>query len=163
MKKEQALAIQGAVTAVAAYLSDKLGILFPLFCLLAAAMVIDYLTGMLASKREAIDHPGDTAYGWSSKKGAKGIIKKFGYICVIAMTMILDYVVMIMATQMGFDMPTNAIFALLVTVWYLLNESLSIVENAGRMGANVPDWLKNYIAVLKDKIDHNEIAQEPKE
>ncbi|WP_347223610.1 phage holin family protein, partial [Bacteroides congonensis] len=40
-----------------------------------------------------------------------------------------------------------------VTVWYLLNELLSIVENAGRMGAPVPDWLAKYIAMLKNKID----------
>ena len=40
-----------------------------------------------------------------------------------------------------------------MAVWYILNELLSIIENAGRMGANVPDWLCKYIAVLKDKID----------
>ena len=35
----------------------------------------------------------------------------------------------------------------------LLNELLSIIENAGRMGGPVPEWLRKYIAVLKDKID----------
>ena len=40
-----------------------------------------------------------------------------------------------------------------MTVWYLLNEALSITENAGRMGAPVPEWLSKYIAVLKNKID----------
>jgi len=43
--------------------------------------------------------------------------------------------------------------SLLVAVWYLLNEALSITENAGRMGAPVPDWLMKYIAALKNKID----------
>ena len=46
-----------------------------------------------------------------------------------------------------------------MAVWYLLNELLSIVENAGRMGAAVPDWLLKYIAVLKDKIDSNDYGQ----
>ena len=30
---------------------------------------------------------------------------------------------------------------------------LSVIENAGRMGAPVPAWLAKYIAVLKHKVD----------
>ena len=153
MKREVVISIQGVLAAAGAFLSNKLGILFPLLSLLFTAMVVDYITGMLASKREAIDHPGDPTYGWSSKKGAKGIIKKVGYVCVIAAAMILDSVVVKTAGQLGFQVPASAIFGLLVTVWYLLNEILSIVENAGRMGADVPSWLCNYIAILKNKID----------
>ena len=47
----------------------------------------------------------------------------------------------------------KALFGLLVAVWYVLNELLSIIENAGRMGAPVPEWFKKYVAVLKNKID----------
>ena len=49
--------------------------------------------------------------------------------------------------------PKMAVFGLLVVVWFLLNEMLSIIENAGRMGADIPDWLSKYIAILKKKID----------
>lgn len=153
MKREYVLTIQTALAAAGAYLSDRLGILYPVLCLLMGAMALDYITGMLASKREAIDHPGDPSYGWSSKKGAKGIIKKTGYLCVIAAAMVVDYVILHVAEKLGVQMPTSAFFGLLVAVWYLLNELLSVIENAGRMGANVPEWLKNYIAVLRDKID----------
>jgi len=114
---------------------------------------------MLASKTEAIDHPDDKGYGWSSKKGAKGIIKKVGYLCVIAVAMVVDYVIARVSGQLGMQAPAKAFFGLLVAVWYLLNELLSIVENAGRMGAAVPDWLLKYIAVLKDKIDSNDYGQ----
>ena len=134
MKKEYVIAIQGALAAAGAFLSDRLGVLFPVLCLLACAMVADYVSGMLASKRESLDHPGDPAYGWSSARGAKGIIKKVSYLCVIAVAMMVDYVIA-------------------VAVWYLLNELLSIIENAGRMGGPVPEWLRKYIAVLKEKID----------
>ena len=152
MKREYVL-IQGVLAAAGAFLSDKLGILFPVLCTLSLMMVIDYITGMLASKTESIDHPGDTAYGWSSRKGAKGIIKKVGYLCVIAVAMVVDYVIATVSGTLGFTMPASAFFGLLVAVWYLLNELLSIIENAGRMGAAVPEWLLKYIAVLKDKID----------
>lgn len=145
--------LQLFITAVIAWLSDRLGILLPLLAVLCVFMVIDYLTGMGASKKEAIDHPGDTAYGWSSRKGARGILKKVGYVCVIVVAIALDYVIVILAGQIGIDAHGNTFFGLLATVWYILNEMLSITENAGRMGADIPAWLLQYIAVLKDKID----------
>lgn len=153
MKKEYVFALQGALAAAGAYLSDRLGILFPVLCILVAMMVIDYITGMLASKAEALDHPGDPDYGWSSRKGAKGIIKKVGYGCVIATAMVVDFIIVRVSGELGFNMPSTAFFGLLVAVWYLLNELLSITENAGRMGADLPEWLCRYIAVLKNKID----------
>lgn len=156
MKREYVVAAQGALTLAAAFLSDKLGILFQVLCVFAGMMIVDYITGMLASKAEAIDYPGDSNYGWSSKKGAKGIIKKVGYLCVIAVALVLDYVIVSVSGKLGFQMPANAIFGLLVTVWYLLNELLSIIENAGRMGAHVPEWLRKYIAVLRDQIDNDQ-------
>lgn len=153
MKKEYVITIQGALAAVGAFLSARLGALFPVLCLLLGAMVIDYITGMLASKRESLDHPDDSSYGWSSKKGSKGIIKKVSYLCVIAVAMMVDYVIAVAAGYLDIVMPVTAFFGLLVAVWYLLNELLSIIENAGRMGGPVPEWLRKYIAVLKDKID----------
>lgn len=156
MKREYVMMAQGALAAAGAFLSAKLGILYPVLCILMGMMALDYITGMLASKTEAIDHPGDNGYGWSSRKGAKGIIKKVGYLCVIAVAMVVDYVIVSVAANLGIQITAKAFFGLLVAVWYLLNELLSIIENAGRMGADVPEWLRNYIAVLKDKIDNTD-------
>ena len=146
-------AVKAAIVMVCGILSAKLGALFPVLMLLITVMVVDYLTGMLASKKEAIEHPTDPSYGWNSKKGALGIFKKVGYMAAITVAMVADYLTNAIGGQLGFDMPIKGIFALLVAVWYLLNELLSISENAGRMGAPVPDWLSRYIAVLKDKIE----------
>ena len=117
-------------------------------------MVIDYLSGMAASAVEALDHPDDKSYRWSSRKGAKGIAKKVAYLFVIAVAMVIDYIIIQTSDVLRFTLP-NTILSLLVTVWYLLNEALSITENAGRMGAPVPGWLMKYIAALKSKIDNN--------
>ena len=145
--------VQAVASAVVAWLLARMGLLFYAVCILAGAMVLDYLTGMLAAKREAIEHPDDPSYGWSSKKGAEGIIKKVGYLCIIAVAMIVDYVILNVAAQIGVTIQVKAFFGLLVAVWYILNELLSIIEDAGRMGAPVPEWLSKYIAVLKNKID----------
>lgn len=145
--------IIGIVSGAAAWMFAKIGVLMYVLLVLAGAMAIDYITGMLASKSEAIDHPDNPEYGWNSRKGAKGIIKKVGYLCVIAVSMMVDYIILHVAAELGMVIALKASFGLLVTVWYLLNETLSIIENAGRMGAPVPDWLKQYIAVLKNKIE----------
>ena len=147
------ITIQAVAAAIIAWLSARLGILMPVLCILLTAMVLDYITGMLASKREAMEHPDDPAYGWSSRRGAEGIIKKVGYLCIIAAAMIVDYIILSVAAQAGIEIALKAFFGLLVAVWYILNELLSIIENAGRMGAPVPDWLAKYVAVLKNKID----------
>ena len=113
----------------------------------------DRLPFRYGSKRsEALDHPDDKSYGWSSRKGAKGIAKKVAYLFVIAVGMVIDYVIIQTSGVLGFNLP-NTMLSLLVTVWYMLNEALSITENAGRMGAPVPEWLMKYIAALKNKID----------
>jgi len=151
--KATTVGVAGIVSAVAAWLSARLGILLYVILILAVAMFIDYITGMLASKTEAIDHPEDPSCGWNSKKGAKGIIKKVGYLCVIAAAMMVDYIILNVAAEVGIEIGLKAFFGIMVTVWYLLNEILSIVENAGRMGAPVPEWLKKYIAVLKTKVE----------
>lgn len=147
------MSIQLFATGIFAYLGEKLGITSYLLSVLLALMAIDYFTGMAASAVEALDHPGDSGYGWSSKKGAKGIAKKIAYLCVIAVAVSVDCLIVKTSSELGIDPPSNAMFSLLATAWYILNETLSITENAGRMGAPVPEWLVKYIAVLKDKID----------
>ena len=143
--------IQFAFTAIGTWISAKFGILFPVLKVLLVLMIIDYITGMLASKSEAIEHPHDNRYGWNSKKGAKGIMKKVGYLCVIGVAVVLDYMIVKVSGELHIEMQT-AYLGVLVSIWYVLNEALSIVENAGRMGVAVPDWLKKYIAVLQDKM-----------
>ena len=83
---------------------------------------------------------------------AKGIAKKIAYLFVITVAIVIDYILAKTSGNLGYHLP-SAMLSLLTTVWYLLNEALSITENAGRMGAPVPEWLMKYIAVLKDKID----------
>ena len=71
----------------------------------------------------------------------------------MATDLIVDYIILHVAAQIGLQITLKAFFGLLVAVWYILNELLSIIENAGRMGAPVPSWLTKYVAVLKNKID----------
>lgn len=155
------VAIQAFLAAIGAWISARLGLLGPVLLILFIMMALDWITGMLASRQEAITHPDDPAYGWSSKRGAAGIIKKVGYVCVIAVGMVVDYTILHIAAGMGIQVTAKALFALLVAVWYILNEALSIIENAGRMGTDIPEWLRKYIAVLKAAVDKKNDTDKP--
>lgn len=69
------MSIQVCVTGLVAYLSQKLGVTFYLLGILLCLMVIDYLSGMAASAVEALDHPDDKSYGWSSKRVLRALLK----------------------------------------------------------------------------------------
>lgn len=153
MKRSTCMTIQALATGFLAVASEKLGVTAYILVILMFLMAADYVSGMIASAVEALDHPNDTGYGWSSKKGAKGIAKKVGYFMVIVVAMTVDCVVIKTTLTIGFTLPTSIRLSLLVTIWYALNEMLSILENAGRMGAKLPPWLIKYIDILKNKID----------
>ena len=123
-----------------------------LLCLLFL-MFIDYITGMLASRKEGIDHPDDVSYGWRSQKGFWGIIKKTGCWMVITSAFSVDELLLHSAKSLGITYPGNLYLGVFVTVWYSLNEVLSIIENAGRMGVPIPQKLKTYISILKKEIN----------
>lgn len=42
---------------------------------------------------------------------------------------------------------------LIVAVWYIFTELGSIIENIGKLGAPMPDWLKKEIKMLQAKLD----------
>lgn len=153
MKKEHFYLIQGFISAVIAWLSDKLGILFPMLIIFVLMMIGDQFSGMLASKKEATDNPNDPTLGWCSKKWNAGIYKKCGYIFVVGVSITIDYMLLKTSAYIGFEFPTQTLFGLLTVVWFILNELLSILENAGRLGAPLPDYLKNVLVVLKNKVE----------
>lgn len=163
MKKETLLLIQGMAVAIGAWLSDHLGLLYPTLMLLIGMMIMDYISGMAASKKEAVEDPNNLDKGWSSEKGWHGIFKKVGYLLVIGVAMAVDWLIFRTTESMGIQMPASTFFGLVTTVWFILNELLSILENAGRMGAPLPEFLRQAIAVLKTSVEHQGSGQIGKE
>ena len=81
-------------------------------------IVLDYITGLCkAIHNKKIN----------SLIGAKGIIKKVGYLIVVAMSVLLDQVV-------G---DTGAIRSIVI-YFFVANEGISILENWGSMGLPLP-------------------------
>ncbi|WP_438349946.1 phage holin family protein [Paenibacillus sp. FA6] len=95
------------------------------------AIVIDYVTGMLASIKEG--------HGLSSSVGFWGIAKKGLMLLVVILAHRLDVL-------MGTDViMIGAIY------FYLANELISVTENYGRLGLPLPNKIKDVIAIFKQK------------
>lgn len=101
--------LSGAVAAISA----KLGILGPMLLALTGVMIVDYITGMLASKKEN---------NISSRVGMWGIVKKLLYIVVVGVGMLMDWLILTTAESMGVHIPLATFFGLLVAVWLIINE-----------------------------------------
>lgn len=153
MDKIQVYAAQLSLSTFTATIASKCGLLGWMLLAVTLAMIVDFLAGMAASAKEAVEHPNDKRYGWSSKKGMIGIFKKVGYMFVIFVAMMVDFLIYKMSGYLAMKMPIDTFFSTLVTAWFILNECLSITENAGRMGVKVPGFLSKVIAVLKDHVE----------
>ena len=99
--------------------------------ILVAFVVIDYITGVLAAAIRG---------KLNSNIGLKGIAKKVFIFVIVACGHLVD-------GAMG----TNNIVRDAAIYFYIANELLSILENAGEIGLPVPDMLKNAIERLKGK------------
>lgn len=137
-------------------IGNKFGLLIPVIGLLMILMIVDYISGMLASKKEAIEHPYEKKYGVSSRKSVLGIYKKVGYMLTIFAAICIDYLIYKFAAELNLPYQSNTIFGLLVGIWFVINEIISILENAGRLGTELPDFIKNVLTELKKDIDNKQ-------
>ena len=133
-------AIKGAFTVALAAVGSYFRQLAIPVILLAVVMVLDYATGL--------------ASAWigrrlSSRSGLIGIIKKLGYMVLVAVAAVVDWIIQISAEQAGITVALPSIFALLTTIWLTLNECISILENLHEIGVPVPPFLLAVIKRLK--------------
>lgn len=101
----------------------------------------------------AIDYASGVAKAWtggtlSSAVGARGIIKKVCYLFVVAVSMIIDFVIQAGADRIGVDVSKYFIVALLVVIWLILNECVSILENLDGL-VPLPSFLIKFVQKLK--------------
>lgn len=130
----------GAVGALAAYLN----ILAVPLVVLVAVMLIDWITGLA----------GASATGkLSSRVGVIGIIKKLCYLALVVVGGVIDYLIASALVSIGISLQINYCFGMIITVWLIINELISILENLGEMGVPLPSFLTSMIKTLKSKVE----------
>lgn len=140
--------LTAAITAFAVYFN---ALAVPLF-VLVIMMIIDYVSGMAAAWR---------AGTLSSKKGIDGVIKKVGYMALVAVAMGVDYLIFTGFAAVNVSVGFNMLFGVLVAVWLIINEMISILENLSRLGVPIPAFLSKVVKKLKITADNaGEIEEE---
>ena len=114
--------------------------------MLAVVMVLDYATGLTAAwvHREL-----------DSRTGIIGIIKKLGYLVLVVVGGCVDWLLMSGMAAVGLEQSVSFVFGLVITVWLILNELISILENLGSMeGFPLPAFLVGMVHKLKKTVEN---------
>ena len=110
-----------------------------LMTILAAVMVLDYISGVLvAVSGKSLKTEGGHL---DSKVGFIGLAKKAFIIVIVLMATLLD-------KALGAE---AMVFQTATVCYYIANEGISVVENAGLMGLPVPDVVKRALEQMKEK------------
>ena len=126
--------IQMAVAAIGGWLGYFLGGMDGLMIALIVFMALDYITGLMCA---VIDKK------LSSAVGFKGICKKVLIMMLVGVAHIVDLHVV----------GTGQALRSAVICFYLSNEGVSVLENAGHLGLPIPEKLKDILAQLHNRSD----------
>lgn len=101
-------------------------------------MAIDYLSGLIVAG----------VFKSSGKSGNGGLESRAGWkgLCRKGMTLLI----ILIATRLDLAMGTTFIKDGVV-IAYIVNETISVIENAGLMGIPIPSAIQNAIDVLQKK------------
>ena len=150
---ERAKEISGVVAAAIGFLTALWGWAGWAVMVWTALILIDYITGSMAAKREK---------NWSSAIARDGLWHKAGEIFAVLTAALCDIALKVLVEGSGITFPfeISMIVTPIVLLWYILTEAGSIIENCGRLGAPVPSWFKKRVDTYKQAIDKAEGAEE---
>ena len=129
--------IQLIFTAVGGWLGYFLGGCDGLLYALIAFVVIDYITGVMCA---IINKQ------LSSEVGFKGIFRKVLIFLLVGIANIIDVQVI----------GTGAVLRTAVIFFYISNEGVSLLENAGHLGLPIPEKIKTVLEQLHDRAEKEE-------
>ncbi|MCI9080065.1 MAG: phage holin family protein [Lachnospiraceae bacterium] len=141
------------LTVLGTGIGNYFGVLYPALILFIIVMFSDYISGILVARKEAIENSDNIKYGLNSKKGILGIYKKIGYILAVFVSICIDYMIFWFSNEIGISVKRNTLFGLLVTIWFVLNEIISILENIKRMGVKLPKFLMKFLNNMQKNIN----------
>ena len=132
--KEFWISIQVAFTAIGGWLGYFLGGCDGLLFALVVFAVVDYITGVMCAISDK---------KLSSQVGFKGICRKVIIFMLVGIAHMIDVNVI----------ATGSILRTAVIFFYLSNEGVSLLENAGHLGLPIPEKLKVVLEQLHDRAE----------
>ncbi len=127
-------------------------LILPLIILIAV-MTTDYITGL--------------ACAWitktvSAQASLKGIVKKILCLVLVAVGMTVEYLLDSVLVKVGLKLPIYGMIGLVVTMWLIINELISVLENLAQSGVPIPDFLVKLVEKLK-VVAENQFTDESEE
>ena len=147
---ETALEIKAFFVAIGAFGTALFGWVGWVVVIWLFALVLDYITGSAAAAK---------AGEWSSKTAREGLWHKLGSIAAVLVAALCDIALGVVIDGIGAQAVTNWIggsmtFATpMVCIWYIITEAGSVLENADKLGAKIPKFLRTRLEKLKDKVE----------
>lgn len=136
-------------------LSAYMRMMFVPLVVLIGVMIIDYMSGML--KAWSNDE-------LSSRVGLRGIVKKLSYLMLVCVAGVVDWLVWSGLRQVGVSLDFGFCFGLIVTIWLIINELISILENLDALKVPMPSFLIGIVRHLKSAVEvRGDKAAEEKE
>lgn len=138
---------------IIATIAQQYGLILGFVCIV---IIMDIVTGIM--KVKASDEK------LSSDKARRGFWKKLAYIAAFTFGIFIDFFIPSMLTVFAdIALPFNCPFGLILGVYIVLNESISICENLYIINpVAVPQWLKPFFEKLTEKIESKEVEVEDK-
>ncbi len=143
---DKATQIKAAIAAMLAFMTALWGwvgwaIVIWVFCI-----VLDYVSGTAAARRNG---------EWSSEVARDGLWHKLGEIFAVLVAALCDIALGVILKTAPVELPFDftTLITPIVLLWYIITELGSILENAGKLGAPLPKWLKKMLAQYKNTID----------
>ncbi|MGG7163801.1 phage holin family protein [Clostridium ihumii] len=146
MEKENLLrtGFYGVVGLLGGSLGQLFGGFDTLFWALLTCSIIDYFSGGAVAIIFK-NSPKTETGGAKSRIGFKGLVKK-----------IFIYMLVVVAVQMDIVLKANGFIRNAVIIGFMANEILSIIENVGLMGINLPKPFVDAVDILKKKSEGKE-------
>ena len=132
---KQELVMKSPFVVIGTFVSYMTGIFNEMILVLIAVMALDYSTGILR---------GLLTKSLNSTIGLKGIAKKFAILIVIGLTACIEFVLV----HLG--METGNLLVVTVICFFIVNEAISCLENAGQLGVPIPVILMDALEKLRE-------------
>jgi toxin secretion/phage lysis holin len=144
--------LKTAFTAIFSAIAGWLGILAIPVWILVFCNIIDYVTGLAASK-----YRGEKI---KSYKSFRGIAKKVCMWLLIIVGALVDQLILYAGNTVGIALPFTYLMACIVAIWLICNEIISILENMIDIGIDIPPFLQPLVKNIKKQMEDKVTLEE---
>lgn len=124
--------IQAVITAIGGWVGYFLGGCDGLLIALLIFVIMDYISGVMCAIADR---------RLSSEVGFKGICRKVLIFALVGLGHLLDY----------YSIGTASVLRTAIVFFYISNEGISLLENAGKLGLPIPQKIRKVLEQLNEE------------